>query len=45
MSSFENTHRELKTLHSIFSLNEKKVNQLEQREKILKEKLGGELNG
>ena len=41
---FLKVRKELKTLHSIFSLNEKKVNQLEQREKILKEKLGGELN-
>ena len=40
-----NCQKELKTLHSIFSSNEEKVNQIEQREKILKEKLGGELNG
>ncbi len=36
---------ELKILRSVFSLNEEQVNQLEQREKTLKEKLGGELNG
>ena len=42
---FLKVRKELKILYSIFSSNEEKVNQLEQREKILKEKLGGELNG
>jgi|LWDU01.1.fsa_nt_gi hypothetical protein len=37
--------KELKTLHSIFLANEKQVFQLEKREKILKEELGGVLNG
>lgn len=43
--SITSFQKELKTLHLIFSKNEEQVNQLEQREKILKEKLGGELNG
>jgi len=45
MTSFKDFKKELKILYSIFSSNEEKVNQLEQREKILKEELGGELNG
>jgi len=45
MDSFKDIQKELNTLRSIFSLNEEQVNQLEQREKTLKEKLGGELNG
>ena len=42
---FLKARKELKTLRSIFSSNEERVNQLEQREKILKEKIGGEFNG
>jgi len=42
---FLKVRNELKTLHSIFSSNEERVNQLEQREKMLKDKLGEESNG
>lgn len=40
-----NFEKELKILHSIFSANEERVNQLEQRETILKRKLGENLDG
>ena len=39
-----NWQKELKTLHSVFSDNEERINQLEQREEILKRGLGVELN-
>jgi len=37
--------KDLKTLRSIFSSNEERVRQLEQRETILKRKLGENLDG
>jgi hypothetical protein len=45
MAYFKDIQKELKVLHLIFSKNEERIGQLERKEKNIKAKLGGELNG